>query len=545
MAGSNPLWGDFECRMLYLSERVKSFQHPEWPHGSHFALALADAGFFYMGENDRCQCCKCGLMEHLWDPKVDLPIKEHDRDSPLCEERFKQKVDDEFYVSQKRFEEEQTKNMRELSDLEMEKFKLEQLRDEEKKIQEVEEEMQKVRERQDTMLLKVCKEKELWERIDWLMKDCRENVNMQDSNFPRCSLLDSSISKEQLYMWVDKLIQNKILCGYTGERIMLASNTKTDCIRIIMSTIEKRLLSDCVKAMRLKTEVMGRMNKVVQDVLQACITTMVNYWAKVGCREGRGHSVVQRITPDQFLCMSERQMRLWFTEIYASEAISGHLYHALQHSETPKTTMAKIMSELDAIKYIQYVQLLQNVGGTEPDIVARRLGQEQYLKNEASKQAAPPSSPTEKYAAVMPGTPVKLTDTPKLSENGFQLGGTPGGLFVNRTTNYPSGVFGSATCGSSTTTSSTGFGRFSPYPAPKKPDVLEFGTPKKTEIIEFSVTNKEEPWEELKGYTFGGLDPRPVPDKKQSLLERAAELMKDLAEVMQQVKQSKDGTELF
>ena len=505
-------WGAFECRMLYLDERIQSFKHPKWPHGSHYGLALADAGFYYLGETDKCQCCKCGLMEHRWDPKVDIPVCEHDRDSPACEERFQQKVKDEFNIikpvnGQEEFEREQSQNMKELGDLDAEVFRLEQMGDEEKRIAEVKERIQQINDRQNEMVCDHLKERNKasdglwWDHIDLLMKDCKGYVNLGD-NVPRCALIVSSISMEQLHPWADKMIQSKILCGLTGERIFLSSNTKADCMRIIMDTLSRKLLSDWVQAMRLKTEIMGRMN-------QACIKTMVDYWARVGAQEGLGRTVVQEVTSDVFACLSEKQMKLWFAEIYSSEVISGHLYYVLQHSEKPKTTMAEVMNGLDAIKYIQYVQLLQKIGQPQTDHLVRQLGQENYLtEKKPDVIPTPPPTPTltpeASWAAVKPLSPVKLLD------RGFKLG---------KPSNPPSIYTG---FGSKQESSS--FERFVPY------------TPKKTPVLEFSSKKEEK---EPVGTHFGGPGWGPVQKKEQkhiTMLEKAADLMRDLAGLIEEAK---------
>ena len=558
-------WGEFECRMLYLAERVKSFQHPKWPHGSHYGKALADAGFYYLGEDDRCQCCKCGLMQYLWKPEVDIPILEHDRDSPKCEARFKQYVDEEFYKRKPtdrdaEFNKKQTVNEQEILDLELEFFELEG-RGETEKMKEVQEKLHQVRDRQNDMVIKELEQRyeaaddDMWDHLNGLIKDCKEHVHFINSMVPRCSMLKSSICPDQMKLWVDKLIQAGILNTYAAERVFLPTNTKADGMRIIIGCLERRLITDWVKAMKLKQEVMGSANTTIRDVVKGVIKTMTDYWAGVAFNEGRGRTVAQKVEPEDFLCLSEQQMREWFAKIYDVGQMSGYDYNKLQRTETPKTTMAKMMSEVEALKYIKYVQLLQKLGGPQARFVANRLGQEQYLAKECKD---PPPSPVQEKK-------------PIFDSRSYPRYGPVGGLFANNTTDPKyNGKFGSKP------EAGKGFGGFDkpvniePFGVFDKPEKglglskseTGFGGLTTTTTI---TSSKPDPI----GTTYGGLNPQPMtlgglqdldtgfklggvstsPVKKnpataENLLEKAADLMKELSELMERAKNN-DSSELL
>lgn len=69
---------------LTVEERVKTFG--SWP--KHMPLqvtpyTLADAGFIYVGPNDKVQCVFCRGCIHRWEEN-DVPIKEHIRHFPTC-----------------------------------------------------------------------------------------------------------------------------------------------------------------------------------------------------------------------------------------------------------------------------------------------------------------------------------------------------------------------------------------------------------------------------------------------------------------------------
>ena len=569
------VWGEFECCMLYLAERVKSFEHPKWPHGSHYGKALADAGFYYLGEDDRCQCCKCGLMQYLWKPEVDIPILEHDRDSPKCEARFQQYVDEQFYKRKPtdrdaEFNQKQAVNEQEMADLELEFFKLEQSGETEKML-EVQEKLRQVRDRQNDMVIKELEQRyeaaddNMWDHVNELIKDCKEHVHFKDAAVPRCSMLKSSICPDQMKVWVDKLIEAGILNWYAAERVLLPTNTKADGMRIIIGCLERRLITDWVKAMKLKQEVMGSANTTIRDVVKGVIKTMTDYWAQVAFNEGRGHTVVQKVEPEVFLCLSEEQMREWFAKIYNVGQISGYDYNKLQRTETPKTTMAEMMSKVEALKYIKYVQLLHRLGSPAARVVANRLGQEQYFWKD------PPPTPVQEKKPIFDSRAY-----PKYGPVGglFAIPSTgkpEGGLFVNDTTDPKyKGNFGTKP------EAGKGFGGFDtpvniePFGVIDKPEKGLGLAKSETGFGGFDTTTITSSKPDPIGTTYGGLNPQPVtlgglqteetgfklggvcrsPVKKENpatadnLLEKAAGLMKELSELMDRAKNN-DSSELF
>ena len=90
----------FRCEYLFLAKRLSAFENESRPHGSHYAAALADHSFFYLGCGDCVQCCYCDVGLTEWDPKSDLPQVEHDRESPHCALKFKDRVASKFKPGQ-------------------------------------------------------------------------------------------------------------------------------------------------------------------------------------------------------------------------------------------------------------------------------------------------------------------------------------------------------------------------------------------------------------------------------------------------------------
>ena len=78
------LYDDFD-RFKQLDARMRSYEDPNWPSDVPLAPeALARAGWFYIGREDRVQCPWCGGCVFNWVPG-DSALGEHRRHFPHCE----------------------------------------------------------------------------------------------------------------------------------------------------------------------------------------------------------------------------------------------------------------------------------------------------------------------------------------------------------------------------------------------------------------------------------------------------------------------------
>ena len=199
--------GDFKVSNLLLASRIKSFDDPEWPHGSHYGYALADAGFFYLGTGDKVQCCKCDLELELCDPKKDDPIEEHRKFGANCELKFQQKVDNCFRPPQ-----DQPCTLRYIligrdydNKIAVEKNFLEQMKKRDvvipEKVKEIEDKIKvlkgirdrKVQEQRD--LEEEAERERDWAHINSLIYNKSFAI---PSSFPNLALVSSGISKDEI-----------------------------------------------------------------------------------------------------------------------------------------------------------------------------------------------------------------------------------------------------------------------------------------------------------------------------------------------------------
>ena len=81
---NGPDWSEYE-HYKNLDTRRLSYDHPDWPSDVPLAPeALARAGWFYIGREDRVQCPWCGGCVFNWVPG-DSALGEHRRHFPHCE----------------------------------------------------------------------------------------------------------------------------------------------------------------------------------------------------------------------------------------------------------------------------------------------------------------------------------------------------------------------------------------------------------------------------------------------------------------------------
>lgn len=74
---------DVPLHRLQASEEERLNTFYDWPLVSPSARALAQAGFYYIHEQDKVQCAFCKGVVHNWEPGDD-PLREHARHYPCC-----------------------------------------------------------------------------------------------------------------------------------------------------------------------------------------------------------------------------------------------------------------------------------------------------------------------------------------------------------------------------------------------------------------------------------------------------------------------------
>ena len=96
----------FKVNYISVEDRQETFNNSLFPQGEIFGFWLAEAGFIYKPnyllsneqtlKNDMCQCFRCGLKLHQWDPDIDDPRMQHDKFNPNCVQNFQLLLDTDF-----------------------------------------------------------------------------------------------------------------------------------------------------------------------------------------------------------------------------------------------------------------------------------------------------------------------------------------------------------------------------------------------------------------------------------------------------------------
>eukprot|EP00920_Eleutheroschizon_duboscqi_P009303 GHVT01021242.1.p1 GENE.GHVT01021242.1~~GHVT01021242.1.p1 ORF type:complete len:123 (+),score=3.39 GHVT01021242.1:29-397(+) len=74
---------NIEDRMAHYGTRLASFK--DWNSQTSLScLKLADAGFYYTGEDDEVACSSCRVLLGNWHQRSQPPLEEHRRASPRC-----------------------------------------------------------------------------------------------------------------------------------------------------------------------------------------------------------------------------------------------------------------------------------------------------------------------------------------------------------------------------------------------------------------------------------------------------------------------------
>ncbi|XP_075551488.1 putative inhibitor of apoptosis isoform X2 [Dermacentor variabilis] len=79
----NGVENDMQLRRLQASEEERFNTFSDWPLDFLPARTLAQAGFYYLHEEDKVRCAFCKGTVHNWEPGDD-PLREHARHYPCC-----------------------------------------------------------------------------------------------------------------------------------------------------------------------------------------------------------------------------------------------------------------------------------------------------------------------------------------------------------------------------------------------------------------------------------------------------------------------------
>ena len=386
---------EFNVRYLSLGERSQSFDNGEWPHGSHYAQALADAGFYYLGEEDRCQCCKCGLGLYHWKPREDDPIKEHEKHRSLkqCDQMFKDKAASDFRrplsepCSPQSFwigERYKTMIEKEREFLkELQKRDIRAPDDEERvyvEIARLEKEKEEKVEEAKAMEKKAKRNRE-WDQLDYLceaMKPLFETVD----NLPQCSLVTAGVTKEELKMWMDAMIEENIMTNINQQVILDENRVTLDIMRAILRSLGYRPFYDLVVSMKLLDKIVKRDMPVIKQVRRRCIKHVVAKWVEKGVEEARTETVIQIMRENDFKDVHRATFEQFVFLARAEKLLTDKQNKILNECLNPKQVMAEMMSKMPVIKYIRLIQQLERAGGWK---AASELGQPAYLR-EKKKQ---------------------------------------------------------------------------------------------------------------------------------------------------------------
>ena len=120
------------------------------------------------------------------------------------------------------------------------------------------------------------------------------------SSFPNLLMVTSGISKEEIKLWVEVMVEEHIISPVVKEAIE-EKNTPLEMMRGVNSQLSRRPIAQVIKSFKLLKKIIHRECEVIHKMVQICIDDMVAFWKGGGVDKKRNEqTVVQVLTPSSF-----------------------------------------------------------------------------------------------------------------------------------------------------------------------------------------------------------------------------------------------------
>ena len=200
--------------------------------------------------------------------------------------------------------------------------------------------------------------------------------------FPNLLMVTSGISKEEIKLWVEVMVEEHIISPVVKEAIE-EKNTPLEMMRGVNSQLSRRPIAQVIQNFKLLKKIINRECEVIHKMVQICIddTCMVAFWKGRVDKERNEQTVVQVLTPSSFQELHQAVMERWFKLLRDQELITPkqHQIHVLSQRLNPKPGICEIMNNIGALSYIKFIKALQKAGA---ESTAHKLVQENYLEPE-------------------------------------------------------------------------------------------------------------------------------------------------------------------
>ena len=171
-----------------------------------------------------------------------------------------------------------------------------------------------------------------WSHLESLMHpQCFESLD----NFPIYELVTSSVTLQEIYLWVDAMVEKNI-CNQYQQEVIYANRVRTEVMRSIITSLARRPMRDVIDSFKMLKDIMKRECTAVKEVVKKCIDQLTEYWVKVSKRDAKERTVVQIVDGGSFACLKPEVLEKWFDQLKEIGLLSGKQHHELTNCGEPQ-----------------------------------------------------------------------------------------------------------------------------------------------------------------------------------------------------------------